>query len=86
MGFGLCGGLVRPTNVLTLVRWVVFLLRKACSKSQFVTSFSQLPISFLQLAISKPQFAISFSQLATSKLQFVISFSQLAISKLQLPC
>ena len=86
MGFGLCGGLVRPTNVLTLVRWVVFSLRKAYSKSQFVTSFSQLPISFLQFVTSKTQFAISFSQLATSKLQFVISFSQLAISKLQLPC
>ena len=86
MGFGLCGGLVRPANVLTLVRWVVFSLRKAYSKSQFVTSFSQLPISFLQFVTSKTQFAISFSQLATSKLQFVISFSQLAISKLQLPC
>ena len=86
MGFGLCGGLVRPTNVLTLVRWVVFSLRKAYSKSQFVTSFSQLPISFLQFVTSKSQFAISFSQLATSKLQFVISFSQFVISKLQLPC
>ena len=86
MGFGLCGGLVRPANVLTLVRWVVFSLRKAYSKSQFVTSFSQLPISFLQFAISKSQFAISFSQLTTTKPQFVISFSQFVISKLQLPC
>ena len=63
-----------------------FLLRKAYSKAQFVTTFSQLPISFLQFVTSKTQFVISFSQLATSKLQFVISFSQLAISKLQLPC
>ena len=67
VGFGLCSGLVRTTNVLTLVRWIVFLVRKAYSKLQYVTSFSQFAISFLQFVTSKPQFAISFSQLATSK-------------------
>ena len=83
---GLWVAFVRTSNVLTLVRWVVFFLRKAYSKSQFITSLSQFAISFLQFVTSKLQFAISFSQLATTKSQFVISFSQFAISKLQLPC
>ena len=61
-------------------------VRKAYSKFQFTTSFTQLIISFLQFVTFKLQCAISNLQLATSKSQYVISISQFVVSKLQLSC